>query len=64
MGATLLHAIHATEQVGEELFFSGNNSRELPDEGSGFWIVHGFEEARFASDEEERCLLVDVGDEE
>ena len=53
VGAALLHAIHATEQVGEELFFSGNDSREFPDKGSGFWIVHSLEEARFASDEKE-----------
>lgn len=59
-----MHTVNAPEQVGKELFFSGDDAREFPDEGRLFGVVHGCEKSRFASDEKEGSLFVDIGDEE
>lgn len=59
-----LHAVDAAEEVGEQLFFSGDDPCEFPDEGRFFWIVDGVKEPGFAAHEKEGGLLVDIGDEE
>ena len=58
------HLFQAPEQVGEELFLARDDPGELPDVGLLLRVIDGGEECGRAVQEEERGLVVDVGDEQ